>query len=79
MNLNNFIEKLREEFEDEIESHLIQPNTKIKDLEDWGSMYALIVIAMVDIEYDVTITGVELSKCETPEDIFDLVCNKVTA
>ena len=49
------------------------PETNFRDLDDWSSMYALIVIALIDTEYDVRIKGEDLSKIETVQELYDLV------
>ncbi len=72
MDINTFIEKLEEEFED-VEAGTLQADTSYKDIEGWDSMHALIIIAMVDIEYSITLTGEDLQKAVTIQDIFDIV------
>jgi acyl carrier protein len=72
MNIESFIEKLAAEFE-EVELGTLKPETNFRDLDDWSSMYALIVIALIDTEYDVRIKGEDLSKIETVQELYDLV------
>jgi len=75
MNIESFIEKLAAEFE-EVEPDTLKPDTNFRDLDDWSSMYALIVIALIDTEYDVRIKGEDLSKIETVQELYDLVENR---
>lgn len=55
------------------ETSQITGSTKFKSLEDWGSMMALIVIAMIDSDYGKTITSEDLKKAETVNDLFEIV------
>ncbi|HXP50369.1 MAG TPA: acyl carrier protein [Bacteroidia bacterium] len=78
MDITGFIQKFEAEFED-IPSGVITPSTKIRDIEGWGSMHALIVVAMADTEYGVTIMGEELKKVNTIQDLFNLIVFKRTS
>lgn len=75
MDINEFIQKLEGEFED-IPKGTLKPTTKITDIEGWGSMHALIVIALVDTEYGVTIKGDELRKIQSVQELYDMVVAK---
>lgn len=72
MEINRFIKKIEVEF-DELESGTLQKDTSFKDLDEWSSMHALIIIALIDTEYDVVLTGEDLSKLTTVEDLYDIV------
>lgn len=54
----------------------IQPDTEFKKLEEWGSMMALIVIAMVDGDCNKTITSEDLKEVKTVNDLYALISNK---
>ena len=75
MNIEAFIQAIEEEFDD-VESGSIKPATAFRQLEGWSSMLALILIARIDAEYDVTITAEELSTAITIQDLYDLVQGK---
>lgn len=75
MSIEEFIQKLESEFED-IPKGTLKPSTKISDIEGWGSMHALIVIALVDTEYGVTIKGDELRKIQSVQELYDAVIEK---
>ena len=75
MEINEFIQKLEGEFED-IPKGMLKPTTQITDIEGWGSMHALIVIALVDTEYGVTIKGDELKKIQSVQELYDMVVSK---
>lgn len=61
---------------DETDPETVSAETAYKDLEEWSSLIAFAVIAMVKVEYDKTVTGAELRHCETVKDLFDLVAAK---
>lgn len=73
MNITEFIQNFAEQFE---ETEGINADTKFHDLEEWGSLIGLSIIAMVDDEYDVVIKGDELRACVTVQDVYDLVNSK---
>jgi acyl carrier protein len=72
VNIKDLIEKLEEEF-DEVEPGFIKPETKFTDIENWGSMHALIIIALIDMEYDVNLTGQDLKVMKTVQDLFRII------
>lgn len=76
MEINEFIKKLEVEF-DELEQGTLQPNTNFRDLEEWSSMHALIIIALIDTDYDVTITGEDLSEIQTVKELFNVVKSRI--
>ena len=55
----------------------IAPATEFKKLEEWSSLTALSVIAMVDDEYEVRIKGDDIRNSNTVEDLFNLVKAKI--
>lgn len=72
MELNEFIEHFAEQFDDTDASE-IKAGTVFKDLNEWSSLIALSVIAMVDEEYDVTLKGDDIRNSNTVEDLFNAV------
>ncbi len=75
MDINELIGKLQGEFED-IPPGTLKPESKISDIEGWGSMHALIVIALADTDYGVTIKGDELRKVQSVQELYDLIIEK---
>lgn len=75
MNLEEFVSRFAEEFEDTAEE-LFAPDTKFKELEEWGSLTALSIIGMVDEEFDKTITGADIRSCTTIEDLYNVIQSK---
>ena len=75
MEIGELIKRLEAEFED-APAGTIKPGTNLRDIEGWGSMYSLIIIALADTEYGVTIKGEELKNVQTIQDLFDLIQRK---
>jgi len=72
MNIQDFIENFAAQF-DETDESLFAADTLFKQLDEWSSLTALSIIAMVDDEYDVIIKGNDIIKSETIQDLFDIV------
>lgn len=75
MELKEFIENFAEQFDD-TEASEIQADTEFHELDEWGSLTGMGVIAMVKTTYGKTITGKEIRECVTVEDLFNLVASK---
>lgn len=75
MELNEFTEKFAGCF-NLTEPSAIKPDTDFRQLEEWGSMMALIVIAMIDADYGKTITAEELRSVSTVKQLFELLNKK---
>jgi acyl carrier protein len=76
MELKSFIENFAEQFDD-TDVNEIKSETKFKELDEWSSLVALSIIAMVDEEYDVVIKGDDIRNSETIEDLFNIVKSRV--
>lgn len=72
MELNEFIENFANQFDD-TDVSVITATTDFKALDEWSSLTALSVIAMVDEEYDVTLKGDDIRNASTVEDLFNSV------
>ena len=75
MELKDFIENFANQFDDTDASE-IKAETVFKELDEWSSLIALSVIAMVDEEYDITIKGDDIRNSNTIEDLFNAVKEK---
>ena len=51
-------------------------STKFRELDEWSSLMALSIIAMVDEEYDITLKGDDMRQAETIEELFNIVKGK---
>ncbi|NLE04207.1 MAG: acyl carrier protein [Crenarchaeota archaeon] len=72
MELDLFIKNFAEQF-DEADVSVFTAETKFKTLDDWSSMTALTVIAMIDSEYGVQIKGNDIRDSITIKDLFDKI------
>ena len=72
MELKDFIENFANQFDDTDASE-IKAETVFRELDEWSSLIALSVIAMVDEEYDITIKGDDIRNANTVEDLFNAV------
>lgn len=75
MDIQEFIENFAAQFDDTDEA-LFTADTKFKDLDEWSSLTALSIIAMVDDEYDVIIKGNDITSADTIQDLFNTVKGK---
>ena len=72
MSITEFIENFADQF-DETDVTSFTPETKFKQLDEWSSLTALSIIAMVDDEYDVIIKGNDILKSDTIQDLYNIV------
>lgn len=75
MDLNEFVCKVEAEIED-LKSGSLTADKDYREIEQWSSMYALILIAMIDTEYGVTLTGEDLKQSKTVRDLYEIVKSK---
>lgn len=75
MNIEEFIANFAAQL-DETDPESITAETRFKDLDEWSSLTALTIIAMVDDEYDVIIKGNDILKSDTIQDLCDIVEKK---
>lgn len=76
MELKDFIANFAGQF-DETDASELTATTVFHDLEEWSSLIALSVIAMVDEEYDVTLKGDDIRNAVTIEDLYKVVKAKL--
>ena len=75
MELNQFIQNFADQF-DETDPSEIKAETVFHELEEYSSLIALSIIAMVDEEYDVQLKGDDMRSAVTVEDLFNIVKSK---
>ena len=75
MELKTFIENFAAQF-DETDESVFGAETVFKELEEWSSLIALSVIAMIDEEYDMQIEQDDFRKLETVQDVFNAINDK---
>ena len=74
--MEKFIQLFAEQFDD-IDIALLKPETHFRELEEWSSLVALLVITMVDEEYGIVLPPEEMRKTQTIQELFDLVQSKL--
>lgn len=72
MDITTFVENFAGQFDD-TPADQIKAETSFRDLDEWSSLIALSIIAMVDEEYEVTLKGDDIKNANTVQDIFDRV------
>lgn len=76
MKLEDFVEKFAEALEIEAPGSLTA-ETKFRDLEEWSSLAALSLMAMVDEEYEITLKGDEVRSAQTLGDLISIISSKL--
>jgi len=76
MELNEFIKNLANTFED-ANPDTIKPDTRFRDIEGYSSFIALSIIAMVDEQYNVKLTGDDIRKSVTVKDLYLIIKSKM--
>ena len=76
MELNEFVEKFAEQFDDTDPSE-IKADTRFRDIDEWSSLIGLSVIAMVDEEFNVLLKGEDMRQANTPAELFEIVKSKM--
>jgi len=73
MEISDFIKNFASQFDD-TDASMFKAQTRFREeLEEWDSLKALSIIAMVDEEYSVIIKGDDIKNCHTIEDLFHIV------
>lgn len=75
MELELFIEKFAEQFDDTPVEEFTA-GTVFKNLNEWSSLTALSIIAMIDEEFEKRITGADIRNSSTIEELYNLVKSK---
>ena len=76
MEIKEFIQNFADQFDD-TETSVFTPETEFKELEEWSSVTALSVIAMIDEEYDVKIKGDDVRNSQTINDLYEIVKSRL--
>lgn len=75
MILDDFINNIIDQFDD-TDPQEFKADTDLRELEEWSSLNALSIIAMVDEEYDITLKGDDIKGINTIEELFNLIKSK---
>lgn len=72
MKIEDFIARLEEEYED-IAPGTLKPQSIFREVFEWSSINALILIALVKTEYDVVINADDIANSKTIEDLYKII------
>lgn len=75
MDIKEFVSNFELQFDD-VEPDTITAETIFRDIPEWSSLTALLLIAMVDSEYDLTLTGDNIRNSKTVQELFDIIVSK---
>lgn len=76
MEIKEFIQNFADQFED-TDASVFTAETKYRELDEWSSLIALSILAMIDEEYDVQLKGEEMRATNTIQELYDLVTSKL--
>lgn len=72
MEIKEFIQNFADQLDD-TDAEVLAPETEFRTLDDWSSLAALSIIAMVDEECGVSIASDTFKNAKTIQDLFDQV------
>jgi len=76
VDIDTFIKRIEEEFDD-LKPGVLKPGTRFREVVEWNSINALILIAMIKTEYDVTLTADDLIQSKTINDISSRITSRM--
>jgi len=76
MEIEKFIENFANQF-DETDVSQFKISTIFRELDEWSSIMALTIIAMINEEYDVQLKGDDMRNSNTIEELFNVVNSKL--
>lgn len=71
--IEEFIAKLKDQFDLPADSTDIQESTDFKQIEGWDSLVALSIIALADDTYKVKLNGNDISQAKTVKDLYKII------
>jgi acyl carrier protein len=75
MSINKLIQVFREDFDIRADIE-INSHSKFREIISWSSMNALVVIILIENEYDVIVEDEVLKSLNTFEELYELVVRK---
>jgi acyl carrier protein len=76
MEITQFVNQFAEQFE-ETDASEFNFETNFREIDEWDSLLSLSIIAMVDEEYNVRLTGDDIRNSKTIQDLYAIVNSKV--
>lgn len=74
MDIQAFIDNVADQFD--MLSVELTPETRFRELDEWTSLTALLIITMIDDEYDIVLSPEEMRKTHTLQELYDIVASK---
>jgi len=75
MNIEKFTKLFEQQFEDS-DDVKFEINTNFKQLDEWSSIMSLLIITMVNDNYDIVINADDIKNSSTIEDLYKVVLTK---
>ena len=75
MDLQKFIKDFADQFDDTDVSE-INADTEFQELDEWSSLTAMGIIALAKTQFGKAITGREVRRCKTVEELYNLIVSK---
>ena len=75
MEMEVFLEKIKAEFDEDYEIGDLGLDDNIKNMDWWSSMHALVIIALIDTEYDVMLEPSQMKSANKEREQFTLINN----
>ena len=72
MDIKDFVINFADQLDD-VDASTLNADTAFRELDEWSSLAALSVMAMVSEEYDVELTAEEMRSASTIKDLYDIV------
>lgn len=72
MKLEQFLKRFREEFEFLEDHEVVDGSTEFQKIDGWDSLTAIMILEMIDDEFEADISGDELRACKTIEELYNL-------
>ncbi len=77
MSVDIFLKGFRNLFDETLPDE-IQLDTNYKDLDEWSSMMSLVIIAFVDEEFSVTLSGNDFSTSTNIIELYNIIKSKMS-
>jgi acyl carrier protein len=78
ISIEDFTKQLEAELED-LEPGSLKPDTNYHEMDNWNSMYALLVIAFIDANFNVTLNAEDLRSTKTVRDLYSIVKSRTNS
>jgi acyl carrier protein len=75
MEIEVFLGKIKAEFNEDYDLGDLGLDDNIKNMDWWSSMHALVIIALIDTEYDVMLEPSQMKSANTVRELFAVVNN----